>query len=140
MHARECTPHSLLSPAACPVAGRQPGQGESSAASSCPVSADERHAARINMPVVPNVALQGNGSSAAPQSAPEPSLSTHRQASTIPIATTDTLPAHQDQTSSSETWLYPSEQQFFNAMKRKVRAAGRGWLRRQKGVRLPVGS
>jgi len=61
-------------------------------------------------------------------------LSTHRLESTIPRSSTRkdnnaTLPAHQiradasktndENDSSSDTWIYPSEQQVFNAMKRK---------------------
>lgn len=52
-------------------------------------------------------------------------LSTHRMSSTIPRSATQnaTTPAHQlhvdNEQSSSSKWVYPSEQQVFNAMKRK---------------------
>lgn len=42
-------------------------------------------------------------------------LGTHRQASTIPKG--EITPAHQP--SGHQHWVYPSEQQYFNAMKRK---------------------
>lgn len=45
-------------------------------------------------------------------------LSTQRQASSIPIAASQ-LPQHQ-QEAAADVWMYPSEQQFFNAMQRKV--------------------
>lgn len=65
------------------------------------------HAARINMPVVDNT----SGSSQSSQ------LDTSRQKSSIPIAASE-LPKHQE--NGTDVWMYPSEQQFFNAMKRKV--------------------
>lgn len=50
-------------------------------------------------------------------------LSTHRLESTIPRSSTEsTPPAHQihaTNTKTTDTWVYPSEQQVFNAMKRK---------------------
>lgn len=49
-------------------------------------------------------------------------LSTTRQVSSITRGTNDDLPRHQteDSTSNQETkWVYPSEQQFYNAMRRK---------------------
>jgi hypothetical protein len=35
------------------------------------------------------------------------------------MAPADAVPQHQ-QGSAADVWVYPSEQQFFNAMKRKV--------------------
>lgn len=50
-------------------------------------------------------------------------LSTHRLESTIPRSSHGSTPGHQirvdDPSNSSTTWVYPSEQQVFNAMKRK---------------------
>lgn len=61
------------------------------------------------MPVVPNE----------PSSSQTISLSTQRQMSSIPMAASDSVPMHQGSTAHN-VWVYPSEQQFFNAMKRKV--------------------
>lgn len=50
-------------------------------------------------------------------------LSTDRVASTIPVAEPETLPEHQKVSkgeNGNSTWLYPSEEMFFAAMKRKV--------------------
>lgn len=88
--------------AGCPVSG-----ADGASASSCPVASDAQHAARINMDVVPNTA-----STSAAQ------LDTSRQRSSIPIAA-ESLPQHQ-KGAESEVWMYPSQQQFYNAMKRKV--------------------
>jgi hypothetical protein len=86
--------------------------------SSCPASEDARHAARINMPIVPNAAGVQEQATA---------LSTARAASTIPIADPAAVPAHQQAAaaggSGESVWMYPSEQQFYNAMARKVRDA-----------------
>lgn len=46
-------------------------------------------------------------------------LSTHRMSSTIPRGKSDENPHHQRGTDGAETWVYPSEQQVFNAMKKK---------------------
>ena len=51
-------------------------------------------------------------------------LSVHRASSSIPRGESDENPHHQRGADDSSTWIYPSEQQVFNAMKRK------GW----KGV------
>ena len=51
------------------------------------------------------------------------SLDRAREASSIPVASPDELPKHQQTANSpdgSTTWLYPSETMFFEAMKRKV--------------------
>jgi hypothetical protein len=37
------------------------------------------------------------------------------------MAPADNVPRHQDG-HAEDVWVYPSEQQFFNAMKRKVRS------------------
>lgn len=50
-------------------------------------------------------------------------LSTHRSNSTIPRGKSDKNPHHQRGHDGAETWVYPSEQQVFNAMKAK------GWDR-----------
>lgn len=53
----------------------------------------------------------------------DPSLSTDRAASTIPVAQPESLPEHQKVSqgeNGSATWLYPSEKMFYSAMKRKV--------------------
>ena len=51
------------------------------------------------------------------------SLDRAREASSIPVASPDELPKHQQTAQSADgntTWLYPSESMFFEAMKRKV--------------------
>jgi hypothetical protein len=53
-------------------------------------------------------------------SSSDSNLSQQRQRSSIPIAASQ-LPQHQ--ADGAEVWMYPSEQQFYNAMKRKVGAA-----------------
>lgn len=89
--------------AGCPVASStEEGPG---CTSSTPPLVD--HAARINMPVVDNT----------PSSSQSSNLGTDRQMSSIPIAASE-LPKHQQ--GGSDVWMYPSEQQFYNAMKRKV--------------------
>ncbi|KAG2489814.1 hypothetical protein HYH03_011763 [Edaphochlamys debaryana] len=49
--------------------------------------------------------------------ASEPGLSPQRQVSSIPMAPPEKLPPHQQ--GGQDFWVYPSEQMFFNAMKRK---------------------
>ncbi|KAH9137202.1 hypothetical protein AeRB84_017938 [Aphanomyces euteiches] len=56
-------------------------------------------------------------------------LSTHRVASTIPMGSY--VPAHQNE--GQDTWKYPSEQQYFNAMKRK------GWDPQERDMKVIVG-
>jgi cytochrome c heme-lyase len=46
-------------------------------------------------------------------------LSIHRAESTIPRGKSKENPHHQKGADASNTWVYPSEQQVFNAMKRK---------------------
>lgn len=88
--------------AGCPVSDRQ------SSSQACTSSGSSvEHAARINMPVV------DNSSSSSQDSV----LDTSRQKSSIPIAASE-LPKHQD--GGADVWMYPSEQQFYNAMRRKV--------------------
>lgn len=49
-------------------------------------------------------------------------LGTERVVSTIPVADPKALPGHQqaEAADGTPTWSYPSEQMFYNAMKRKV--------------------
>ncbi|GFR52761.1 hypothetical protein Agub_g15373 [Astrephomene gubernaculifera] len=65
-----------------------------------------------------------------------PGLSSQRQTSNIPMSPPEKLPPHQQ--SGQDFWVYPSEQMFFNAMKRKglllfdrhdwmVDRRGKGW-------------
>ncbi|KAI8476202.1 MAG: cytochrome c/c1 heme-lyase [Monoraphidium minutum] len=66
------------------------------------------------MPVVPNAAAAGQAGA----------LSAARAASSIPIADPSAVPAHQQGVAGSSggeqaVWMYPSEQQFYNAMARK---------------------
>jgi len=60
------------------------------------------------MPPSPNLPLPGQ----------DKPLSTWRQRSSIPNATASEQMPHPD-SSRSSTWVYPSEQMFYNAMKRK---------------------
>lgn len=46
-------------------------------------------------------------------------LSTHRAASSIPRGSAEETPHHQTVAGAAANWVYPSEQQVFNAMKRK---------------------
>eukprot|EP00980_Cylindrotheca_fusiformis_P005680 scaffold1184_cov132-Cylindrotheca_fusiformis.AAC.101 len=46
-------------------------------------------------------------------------LSVHRSQSSIPRGASEDSPHHQQGAEESGTWVYPSEQQVFNAMKRK---------------------
>jgi hypothetical protein len=55
-------------------------------------------------------------------SSSDSNLSTQRQRSSIPIAASQ-LPQHQQD--GADVWMYPSEQQFYNAMKRKVSATSK---------------
>ncbi|ETV74983.1 hypothetical protein H257_10588 [Aphanomyces astaci] len=55
-------------------------------------------------------------------------LSTHRVQSTIPMGSF--VPQHQ--TEGQQTWQYPSEQQYFNAMKRK------GWDPEERDMKVIV--
>ena len=95
----------------CPVSAAD----RAASSSGCPVQQDAEHAARINMDVVSN----------APTTSQSEQLETSRQRSSIPLAG-GPLPQHQDQT-SEDVWMYPSPQQFYNAMKRKARSS-RGHL------------
>ncbi|GBG32467.1 Cytochrome c-type heme lyase [Hondaea fermentalgiana] len=55
-------------------------------------------------------------------------LSTNRVESVIPKG--EFSPDHQKHSRESSSWMYPSEQQFFNAMKRK------GWKPREEDMRI----
>mmetsp|Transcript_11223 Transcript_11223/g.20742 ORF Transcript_11223/g.20742 Transcript_11223/m.20742 type:complete len:270 (+) Transcript_11223:65-874(+) len=55
-------------------------------------------------------------------------LSTTRQESVIPRS--ENKPEHQSNTASTSSWVYPSEQQFYNAMKRK------GWKPREEDMKV----
>jgi len=107
----------------CPVAE---GQGGGSAPpsmpqqSSCPVSLPENDPAN-NMPKVAEQSVWPGQSE---------SLNTNRIKSTIPKGTF--VPPHQKAVEDENTWVYPSEQQFFNAMKRK------GWDPKEKDMSTVV--
>lgn len=53
-----------------------------------------------------------------PSTSQTSSLGTQRQSSTIPLSSPGKLPPHQK--AGDNVWVYPSEQMFFNAMKRKA--------------------
>ena len=57
-------------------------------------------------------------------------LNTHRVESVIPKA--EFTPEHQTRVRESSSWMYPSEQQFYNAMKRK------GWQPREEDMKIVV--
>jgi len=95
----------------CPVAPEHLPTSREAAVSGCSVSEEGRHAMRINMEAVPNAP--------APDAATAAQLSTSRQASTIPTAEGQDMPTHQG-AEGGGVWMYPSEQQFYNAMRRKV--------------------
>lgn len=105
--------------AGCPVSDQISSEGCSRSA---PPLVD--HAARINMPVVENATSRSQSSQ----------LDTSRQKSSIPIAAGE-LPKHQE--NGTDVWMYPSEQQFYNAMTRKV---GTSWQRWQEAQRLQADS
>eukprot|EP00879_Flechtneria_rotunda_P021469 GHRR01022626.1.p1 GENE.GHRR01022626.1~~GHRR01022626.1.p1 ORF type:complete len:156 (+),score=30.41 GHRR01022626.1:268-735(+) len=71
------------------------------------------------MPVVDNTAITSQ----------QARLDTTRQRSSIPIAT-DQRPQHQEP--GTDVWMYPSEQQFYNAMQRK------GWDPSEKDMNRVV--
>eukprot|EP00879_Flechtneria_rotunda_P016092 GHRR01016833.1.p1 GENE.GHRR01016833.1~~GHRR01016833.1.p1 ORF type:complete len:222 (+),score=51.89 GHRR01016833.1:36-668(+) len=96
----------------CPVSHAQ------GSATACPAASAE-HGARINMPVVDNTAITSQ----------QARLDTTRQRSSIPIAT-DQRPQHQEP--GTDVWMYPSEQQFYNAMQRK------GWDPSEKDMNRVV--
>lgn len=94
----------------------------SSSASSCPATPAARDAfsAQTGMPTNLEAASTSSPGTAA-------ALSPMRQASTIPMAPIEQLPKHQME-GGPGVWMYPSEQMFFNAMKRKVREGDRPHL------------
>ncbi|GAX78873.1 hypothetical protein CEUSTIGMA_g6312.t1 [Chlamydomonas eustigma] len=57
-------------------------------------------------------------------------LNPQRQASSIPMALIDAIPKHQKE--GQQVWMYPSEQMFFSAMKRK------GWDPRKEDMQAVV--
>ncbi|KAL0055928.1 hypothetical protein WJX82_005812 [Trebouxia sp. C0006] len=87
----------------CPVVGGQGGQ--QSTPGGCPVVTSDFNPSNL-MPQSSNQPTPG-------QSQP---LGRQRIPSTIPVAD-DGRPAHQE--ADSPVWMYPSEQMFYNAMKRK---------------------
>jgi len=103
----------------CPVAPPTPADGSSAAASGCG-SGEAAAGATSRCPVQrrgeaagsADVLNPANAMPATPNQQPAPGqrapLSTHRITSTIPSTT-----------SSEPLWVYPSEQMFFNAMRRK---------------------
>lgn len=104
-YSRATAAHSLIFQpiyAGCPVAA-QP----SASSSSCPVVGGESYNPNNNMPEIPNAPMDSRGLP----------LSSQRETSSIPTASSD-LPKHQG--SGAGAWVYPSEQMFYNAMKRKV--------------------
>jgi len=98
--------------ASCPV------KHEDAPHSSCPASTSSSETNPLNN--MPKVAEQSTWPGQ------EEALGTNRVKSTIPKG--DFTPAHQDNAEQSETWVYPSEQQFFNAMKRK------GWKAQEQDM------
>ncbi|KAL3941367.1 MAG: hypothetical protein SGBAC_004252 [Bacillariaceae sp.] len=106
-------------------------EGEAnSSAGKCPVDPKDRNASSLWKLL--GVSSQSNADESIPASleeaakhAQEPHpgqrlpLSTHRASSTIPRGKVEKSPHHQRGEDGAETWVYPSEQQVFNAMKRK---------------------
>ena len=90
-------------PAGCPV--QPPGKGDAIN----PLN---------NIPTALSHSPSTSGSAGASSSSSGSSLSAQRQRSSIPMAPPDKLPPHQQQ--GQDAWVYPSEQMFFNAMRRKV--------------------
>jgi len=73
----------------------------------------------VSIPSSIEESLQHNQSPMSDQKIP---LSTHRVISTIPKSDKVVCPTHQvaiDEEKSNDNWVYPSEQQFYNAMRRK---------------------
>ena len=103
--------------AGCPVQNNITRSSDAIAqGSSCPVIASD--AAGSTNPL--NNMPSGNN---APHPTQTQALSTLRQSSSIPMGDTSHLPPHQQGSLPSgdgAIWNYPSEQMFYNAMKRKV--------------------
>lgn len=91
-------------------------------ASSCPVPLEAREALNPANNMPQTLADTPTSSAASSQLS---RLNTQRQASSIPMAPLESLPKHQEG-GEQQVWMYPSEQMFFNAMKRKVRAYHQG--------------
>jgi cytochrome c heme-lyase len=92
--------------------------------SKCPVAHGNVDDPHNNMPNVPEQS---------PSPGQRMALDTHRVVSTIPKG--DFTPDHQKgaaDSAASPTWVYPSEQQFFNAMRRK------GWAPQEEDMRIVV--
>jgi hypothetical protein len=88
----------------CPVRKKEDTVSEAGSESSCPVN----HNAINPLTMMPPADQR-------PARGQQTPLSTHRDKSTIPIGSY--VPKHQEE--GQETWKYPSEQQYFNAMTRK---------------------
>ena len=88
--------------------------------SSCPVAAPENDPSN-NMPKVAEQSVWPGQ---------KETLATGRVKSTIPKG--NFTPPHQQAVEDEETWVYPSEQQFYNAMKRK------GWDPKERDMSTVV--
>ncbi|OQR92367.1 cytochrome c1 heme lyase [Achlya hypogyna] len=104
-------------PSGCPV-------DHGKAAGGCPVDHSQAGTSMAGLNAL-NFMEPADQRVAPGQSAP---LSTTRVASTIPMGSY--VPAHQKE--GQETWQYPSEQQYFNAMKRK------GWDPQERDMKVIV--
>ena len=112
---------------ACPVphndaAGRPNDSPSQETSSTCPIASSSSETDPTNN--MPKVAEQ----SVWPGQ--EESLGTKRLKSTIPKGSF--VPPHQKAVQGEETWVYPSEQQFYNAMKRK------GWDPKERDMSTVV--
>ncbi|KDO31566.1 hypothetical protein SPRG_03495 [Saprolegnia parasitica CBS 223.65] len=119
------------SPPACPVDHSAPATGgcpvdhSAPATGGCPVDHSKMGGPSMAGLNTLNFMEPADQSVAKGQSVP---LSTQRVASTIPMGSY--VPAHQKE--GQETWQYPSEQQYFNAMKRK------GWDPQERDMKVIV--
>ena len=95
----------------CPVKHDQPGGG-------CPVKHEESQATTVTLPASLEESARHAQSPHPDQRIP---LSTHRSVSSIPRADElrDDKAVAPHQPVEARTWVYPSEQQFYNAMRRK---------------------
>lgn len=100
--------------------------GEQPAAAGCPVKHSEGEQPDVTpTPVDPRTRMPTGLDTAAPSDCA--ALAKHRQTSSIPLAPSVRMPGHQpaaadapsDATDPSH-WVYPSEQMFYNAMRRKA--------------------
>jgi cytochrome c heme-lyase len=92
----------------CPIANPEYAKDKKPANDTCQVSANEGLNPANYMPEIPEQQTWPG------QSIP---LDTNRTTSTIPKGSV--VPPHQTSVAESPAWVYPSEQQFFNAMRRK---------------------